>query len=299
MKNLTAKTISIIAVVLFFVYGIFGIPKSWNGDGLKAAVLDRIHLGLDLRGGTHLILQVMVNDAVNAETDRAVDRIREGLRGAKVMTADVNKPDPTNHPEEIVISNVPPDQSSAVRNVLSDVVPEYDISSSASGFNVAMKTAAATDLKNRAVELAIQKIRERVDKLGVSEPVIQKHGLGENQILVQLPGVDDPARVKDIIQSTAMLEIRQAVDSTAYPTEEAAMAAQPNHMLPDGTVLIHGKSNGGEDAVYVISRSSAVAGHDLREANDGRHYAVTDGIGTERRTHRALFEVTNAGRQSA
>ena len=269
MKNLTAKTILIIAVVLFFVYGIFGIPKSWNGDGLKAAVLDRIHLGLDLRGGTHLILQVMVNDAVNAETDRAVDRIRDGMRGAKVMTADVNKPDPANHPEQIVISNVPPDQTSAVRNVLSDVVPEYDIASNASGFSVSMKTAAATDLKNRAVELAIQKIRERVDKLGVSEPVIQKHGLGENQILVQLPGVDDPARVKDIIQSTAMLEIRQALDQTPYSDEQAAMAAQPNHMLPDGGVMIHGKPvSGGEgDVVYIISRSSAVAGHDLREAS--------------------------------
>jgi preprotein translocase subunit SecD len=269
-KNLTVKTIIIIAVMLFFLYGIVGIPKNWNKQGLLASVQDHIHLGLDLRGGTHLILQVMVNDAVNAETDRAVERIREGMRAAKVMTADVSKPDAANRPEEMTIAGVTPDQTSAVRNVLTDTVPEYDIASTAGGFTVTMKPAAATDLKNRAVELAIQKIRERVDKLGVSEPVIQKHGLGENQILVQLPGVDDPARVKDIIQSTAMLEIRQAVDQAPYPDENAAMQAH-NGVLPEGTMLIHGRtvSSGGDstDAVYVIARSSAVAGHDLREAS--------------------------------
>ena len=63
----------------------------------------------------------------------------------------------------------------------------------------------------KAVQQAIETIRNRIDQLGVSEPVIQEHGLGDYQILVQLPGVDDPARVKEIMQSTAMLEIRQAV----------------------------------------------------------------------------------------
>ena len=67
------------------------------------------------------------------------------------------------------------------------------------------------DIKTKAVAQAIETIRNRIDQLGVSEPVIQEHGLGDYQILVQLPGVDDPARVKEIMQSTAMLEIRQSL----------------------------------------------------------------------------------------
>lgn len=270
-KNLTIKTVVIVAVMLVFLYGILGIPKSWSKQGLVAAVQEHIHLGLDLRGGTHLILQVMVNDAVNAETDRAVERIRDGLRTAGVV-ADISKPDPANEPEKIVINGVNADQTTVARNVLNDKVPEYDISSGTGSFTVTMKALAATDLKNRAVELAIQKIRERVDKLGVSEPVIQKHGLGENQILVQLPGVDDPARVKDIIQSTAMLEIRLATDSVPYKSEAEALQHY-NSVLPAGSMLLHGRdvtANAEGDSVFVIARSSAVAGHDLREARSDR-----------------------------
>ena len=74
-----------------------------------------------------------------------------------------------------------------------------------------MKPSVANDTRKKAVQQAIETIRNRIDQLGVSEPVIQEHGLGDYQILVQLPGVDDPARVKEIMQSTAMLEIRQAV----------------------------------------------------------------------------------------
>jgi preprotein translocase subunit SecD len=269
-KNLTVKTLLIAGVMLVFLYGIFGVPKSWNKDGLLAAMGERIHLGLDLKGGTHLILQVVVNDAVNAETDRAMERIREGMRGANILTADLQKPDAANAPEKIAIAGLTPDQTTTVRNILTERVPEYDVASSAGGFTITMKPQAASDLKSRAVELAIQKIRERVDKLGVSEPVIQKHGLGENQILVQLPGVDDPARVKEIIQSTAMLEIRQALDPNAYPSEAAALQAH-NGVLPAGGVLMRGRTaTSSEPAVYVISRSSAVAGHDLREARTDR-----------------------------
>ena len=84
-----------------------------------------------------------------------------------------------------------------------------------------MKQQQLTDLKNRAVAQAIETIRNRVDKLGVSEPVIQEHGLGDYQILVQLPGIDDSGRVKEIMQSTAMLEIRQAMNNGATFKDES------------------------------------------------------------------------------
>jgi preprotein translocase subunit SecD len=120
------------------------------------------------------------------------------------------------------------------------------------------------------VTQAIETIRGRIDTLGVSEPVIQEHGLGEYQILVQLPGVDDPERVKAIIQSTAMLEIKQVL-SGPFASEQAALAAN-NGLLPPNAMIMHGKAAPGQngDAVYLVTRSSAVTGNDLRDAQSGQ-----------------------------
>ena len=272
-KNLRWKVIVIIAVMLVFLFGIFGVPKSWSGSGLLASMTDRIHLGLDLKGGTHLILQVQVNDAVKADAERAMERLKDEMRTRKINYADISQPDAVNNPDRVVIKGVPPDATSDLRSLINDRLPEYDATSGAeNSWVLNMKQQQLTELKNRAVAQAIETIRNRVDKLGVSEPIIQEHGLGDYQILVQLPGVDDPARVKEIMQSTAMLEIRQAMNNGAtYKDEQAALAAV-NGVLPDNSVLMHGKNIGasGEDAVYVISRVSAVAGHDLREARVGR-----------------------------
>jgi preprotein translocase subunit SecD len=272
-KNMRWKVLVIIGTLLVFLFGIFGFPWEWSGKTILSAMTDRIHLGLDLKGGTHLILQVQVNDAVNAESDRAVERLKDDLRNRKISYADINKPDPANAPDKIVLKGIPPESSGDFRSIVQDRLPEYDSTSGAeNSWVLTMKPQNLSDLKNRAVAQAIETIRNRIDKLGVSEPVIQEHGLGQYQILVQLPGVDDPARVKEIMQSTAMLEIRQALDNgQSYKDETAALAAN-NGTLPDNGVLMHGRNIGatGEDSVYVISRVSAVAGHDLREARVGR-----------------------------
>jgi preprotein translocase subunit SecD len=273
-KNLRWKVIVIIGTLLVFLCGIFGFPWEWSGKTPLSAMTDRIHLGLDLKGGTHLILQVQVNDAVNADSDRAIERIKEDLRTRKITYADVTKPDPVNGPDKIVVKGVPPESSSDFKSLVADRLPEYDPTSGAeNNWVLAMKPQQLSDLKNRAVTQAIETIRNRIDKLGVSEPVIQEHGLGQYQILVQLPGVDDPARVKEIMQSTAMLEIRQAMNGGATYKDEAAALAASNGVLPDNSVLMHGRNIGatGEDVVYIISRVSAVAGHDLREARVGRN----------------------------
>src|SRR6266550_7855963 len=258
-KNLRWKVIVIIVTLVVFLFGIFGIPKSWSGQGLVASMTDRIHLGLDLKGGTHLILQVQVNDAVNADTDRAVERLKDDLRNRKIAYADINKPDPVNGPDRVVIKGVPPESTSDFRSLVTDRLPEYDANSGPeNSWILSMKPQALSDLKNRAVAQAIETIRNRVDKLGVSEPIIQEHGLGQYQILVQLPGVDDPARVKEIMQSTAMLEIRQAIDATGYASEAEAIRAHGG-MLPPGAIMLRGSNIGsrGQDAkeeVYVVSR---------------------------------------------
>src|SRR5579864_6536000 len=152
-------------------------------------------------------------------------------------------------------------------------MPEYDLTSSENGgFTLNMKPAQLNAIKDQAVQQSIETIRSRVDTLGVSEPVIQEHGLGDYQILVQLPGVDDPARVKEIMQSTAMLEIRQAIDDKGYESEQAAINAHGG-MLPPNSVLMHGTLNipGQEprDQVFIVSRSSVVAGKDIRDAQPG------------------------------
>ena len=273
-KNLWIKTLLIVVVLLVFLYGIFGMPQKLSGEGLKSAILERIHLGLDLKGGTHLILQVVVNDAVNADTDRAVERLKEDLRSHNLSYSDISKPDPVNHPEQIVLKGVPPEASGDLRSLVQDRLPEYNLTSQAeNNWLLEMKPTVANDLKNRAVTQAIETIRNRVDQLGVSEPTIQEHGLGQYQILVQLPGVDDPARVKQIIQSTAMLEIRQAI-SGPYASEQEALQANGG-MLPANTVLLKGRSIGStgeapQEAYYIVTRSSAVSGTDLRQAQPGR-----------------------------
>jgi preprotein translocase subunit SecD len=269
-KNLTWKLIATVGILLVFLFGIFGVPKDWSGKGVVAAITDRIHLGLDLRGGTHLILQVQVNDAVNVDSDNAIARLKEDMRARKINYADIVKPDPVGHPEAIVVKGVPPDQSSDFKSIVNDRLPEYNATSGAeNSWTVAMKAQSLADLKNRAVAQAIETIRNRIDQLGVSEPVIQEHGLGQYQILVQLPGVDDPARVKEIMQSTAMLEIKQALGGP-YPSEQAALQDKGG-VLPPDVVLMQGKSIGSRrtdngEQWYLISRASAVTGRDLRDA---------------------------------
>ena len=274
-KNLLWKLVLILGTLLVFLYGIFGVPKSVSGSGLLNAMTDRIHLGLDLRGGTHLILQVQVNDAVNIDSDNAVEVLKSQLNKRKIAFADVAKPDPQGSPDHIVLKGVPVASRSDLIGIVNDNLPEYEVGSGADNtWNVTMKPASMSDLKNRAVTQAIETIRNRIDSLGVSEPVIQEHGLGQYQILVQLPGVDDPARVKEIVQSTAMLEIKQSLGGP-YPSEQAAMQSQPNGMLPADAVLLPGHAMPGTgdadgQSWYLVSRVSAVSGKDLRDAQPSR-----------------------------
>jgi preprotein translocase subunit SecD len=274
-KNLTWKLGLIVGILLIFLFGIFGLPQSFSGQGLLASLQNRIHLGLDLKGGTHLILQVQVNDAVNVDSDNAIERLKQDLRTHKINYAEISKPDPVSNPDKIVIKGVGPEASSDLRAIVNDRLPEYNLASGAENtWTVSMKPQALTELKDHAVQQAIETIRNRIDSLGVSEPTIQEHGLGQYQILVQLPGIDDPARVKDIMQSTAMLEIRQSLGGP-YPSEQAALQ-EHGGVLPPDAVLLQGKSRSSDAADsapvwYLISRSSAVTGRDLRDAQPSRN----------------------------
>src|SRR5271169_6714457 len=138
-KNLSWKLAVIVGILLVFLAGIFGIPKAWSGRGMLASITDRIHLGLDLRGGTHLILQVQVNDAVNVDSDNAVARLKEDFRTRKINYADILKPDAEKHPETIVVKGITPDQTSDFKSIVTDRLPDYEATSGAeNSWTVAM-----------------------------------------------------------------------------------------------------------------------------------------------------------------
>jgi preprotein translocase subunit SecD len=269
-KNLNSKIALIIAVLLICVYGIIGIPSGFSGQALKDSLTRRIHLGLDLRGGAHLILEVVVSEAVSAETDNLVGLIQQELRKAHLTFTRVYKPDPAK-PQVIRIEGVPPASVSAVRSTLdAKYSNEYDISGGSDNtFTLAMKANVQSALEKKTVEQAIETIRDRVDSLGVSEPVIQEYGLGANQILVELPGIDDLDRVKSIIQSTARLSIH-AVIGGPFPDEQAALSSVSGN-LPADQMLAHGSgamaTGSDSDSVYILQRTSVVAGNDFRSAD--------------------------------
>jgi preprotein translocase subunit SecD len=274
-KNLRGRILAIIAVLLIAIYGMIGLPSGLTGKALLAAITKNIHLGLDLRGGAHLILKVQVADAVNAETDNLVGTIQQDLKKAHLAYSQVIKPDPTARPQQVRLDGVPPASSSAARSLLdSKYSNEYDISGgSDNNFTLTMKPNIQSALEKKTVQQAIETIRDRVDSLGVSEPVIQEYGLGANEILVELPGIDDLDRVKSIIQSTARLSIH-AVVGGPFPDEQAALGSVGGNVPPD-QMLIHGSGNmatgSDADAVYVLQRVSIVAGNDFRSADPSQN----------------------------
>jgi|NGEPerStandDraft_6_1074524.scaffolds.fasta_scaffold14782_3 preprotein translocase subunit SecD len=278
-KNLKNRVALIVAVLLVCLYGIFGIPSGVSGKALMEAMSSRIHLGLDLRGGAHLILQVVVKEAVNGETDNAVARIQQDLKTANLTFSQVYKPEPlrqdgTGKPEVLRVEGITPANASAVRSLLDTKYSnEYDLTGggSDSSFTLTMKPLVEKALDEKTVQQAIETIRDRVDSLGVSEPLIQEYNLGANQILVELPGISDLDRVKSIIQSTARLEIH-AVVGGPYQDEAAALASVGG-AVPADEELIHGSgalaTGSDADSVYVLQRISIVSGSDFRSADPG------------------------------
>ncbi len=262
-KNLAGKAGFIIAVLVIFVYGIIGIPHG----GLKNSLLQRINLGLDLRGGTHLVLQVHVAEAIGSQTDIDVQRLNTALAATGATAA---KLDPA-HANVITVSGIAPPQAGPVRDILNgNSYTDYDLAQAGNGATggtdtLTLKQSAIRDLEARTLQQSIETIRTRIDSLGVSEPVIEQYGLGDNQILVQLPGVSDPAHVEDIIQSTAKLEIHEVV-GPGYPDQQSALTALNGIIPPEEEILPGVGAPGTPPQYWVLKRAAIVAGPDFRDA---------------------------------
>src|ERR1035437_2964742 len=116
-KNLKGKTAFIVAFLVVFCYGFLGIPHGVTPSALEQALSDHIKLGLDLKGGTHLVLKVHVDEAVGSTTDRDVQRIEDDLEKAGITGQAVHKLDPVAHPEQITISGIPAEKASDARAI--------------------------------------------------------------------------------------------------------------------------------------------------------------------------------------
>ena len=162
-KNLTSKTILIVAILLVFIFGIFGIPHGISGQAWRDALSNRISLGLDLKGGTHLVLQVMVDEAVAAETDNAVGRLQGDLQAAGISVGSVGKPNPSD-PVTLQVSGVPADKTGDVRNLLDTKYgQQYNISSTSDGFTLTLKPTEQQALETKTLQQSIETISTRIN----------------------------------------------------------------------------------------------------------------------------------------
>ena len=274
--TLWRKFVVVLTVTLGCLYGVIGLPSSV--EEAKNNLSERIRLGLDLKGGVHLILQVQVQDAIRSECDRAIARLQSELttRGIDVGTITRNDPRTVEEADSIMISieGVQRDQVSDFRNAVEEMFPEWiPAAQTSSSWEMTMRPSALASIKRETVTQTIATIENRINGLGLTEPTIQQHGRAdaEYEILVQLPGLTDPGRVMGILQMTAQLEIT-AVLGGPYATPEAAVAAN-NGVLPPNAVIrpyVDRNVRAAGPEYYVLNRLPVVTGSDLRDARASR-----------------------------
>ena len=253
-KNLQWKLLAIIAVA-----------------GLSALAIyppeERIRLGLDLEGGVHMVLRVQTDDALQLETETAAEQLGEQLSLQGIEVTSTVAVDPTT----IRIEGVPPERDAEFRQMAEDQLSlSYERESGAAGsYTYRMRLPVESSLRDESVRQALQTIERRVNELGVAEPIVAPYSVGGDQILVQLPGVSDVARAKEIIRSTALLELKLVEDGPAMSQE--LLLQTRNGVLPPDMEVVTGTSellSGGvpETVYYMVRRVAAVTGRDLRNA---------------------------------
>ena len=224
-------------------------PPAYDRQGVSKDELianwnHNIKLGLDLRGGSHLVLQVQAQDAFVAEAQQVAEHIKDELakQGIAFTSIDTTEPKTLEDAEKVAINirGVPPEKAGTLRQIVTDRAPAWNMSSSGSDYTLTIKPTEAIDLRRRTVQRTINTIETRVNGLGLAESAVVPRGRqeGEGEILVQLPGVDDPARIKQILQTAAVLELYEVKDGP-FATEEEARAKHGG-ILPLNTKLIKG-----------------------------------------------------------
>jgi len=279
MKNFgwrAAIIIGVIGVSLFLM-----IPDS---EKRKRGQWVNLNLGLDLRGGSHLVMEVVTSDAVAAESDTVASRISQKLKDKGIPFESIHR----DGIQTIVLAGFPAERGSDVDTLISDTVSPNEWTQSRPAPNrivLSMSPRVARFLEETAVEQCLTTIRNRIDQFGVTEPSIQQQGgLGQkatSRIVLQLPGVEDPSRVKDIIQTQARLEWKEMTYPPGIPeggfmapdTREA-LASMFGGRLPEDTeaypqppdVRAVAAGRGERTYWWPLKKVSGIAGADLRAA---------------------------------
>jgi preprotein translocase subunit SecD len=312
--NLKWRALSVLAIIIFCLYFLIGYPTFPTSFAqVKDNFGRQIKLGLDLQGGTHLILQVQVQEAIAQETDTTVDRLTTLLRSKNIHYDEVRRVDDTH----ILVRNIDPSQLSQFRDIISTQYNNvWDMSPAAgdpSGYTLTLRSNAVTQIKDSTMTQSLETIERRINALGLTEPTIQlRGGSNTNEILVQLPGEGDPTRAKAVIQAGGQLELKLVEDPVPYSSETEALTRHGG-VLPAGTEIVPGRSEtrnatGAIDAGevwYVLSRAAVVTGRDLRSAIENRNttnpgqYQVNFTLSPDAAKRFGPFTQQNIGRQMA
>jgi len=311
--NLKWKALFIFAVIVFCIYFLIGYPVFPTSLAqVKDNFSKQIKLGLDLQGGTHLILQVQVQEAIAQETDTTVDRLTTLLRSKNIHYDEVRRVDDTH----FLVRNIDSSQLSQLRDVYSaQFANDWDMSAAAGELNSytwTLRPSAIARTQESTMTQSLETIERRINALGLTEPTIQLHGRKDNEILVQLPGEGDPTRAKAVIQAGGQLELKLMEDPQTYSSQAEALSRHGG-VLPPGTELIPGRSEtrnptAGFDTGevwYVLSRAPIVTGRDLRSAVENRNTAnpgmwqVNFTLSPEAAKRFGPFTQQNIGRQMA
>jgi preprotein translocase subunit SecD len=268
-KNLAWKLIMILALMVICIL-CFVWPRE-KGAGL----LSRINLGLDLKGGIHLDLRVVTDDALNQQLNQDANKISQDLKKKNIPFDAAKKANGYT----VDISGIPSAQEKDVRAMLdSSYGGNYTIRSMTdqgkTNFSITLTGKYIRDTKDSTVKQARETIRRRIDSLGVTEPTLQIHGTSgqdvEDRIMVELPGVDDPDRVKGIIENTAQLELRlvKKENGGAFSTLESALQANGGKISDDYQVLEYREERGEQQGTQylVVSKYPVITGKNLKTA---------------------------------
>ncbi len=239
-----------------------------------------IKLGLDLKGGVHLVMQVKTDDAIKAATDLDMETLRTELTKRGVTPDKLER----SGIDGILVSGVDSSKAGAFRDVVASQFSAYDLSSKGGGgFELRLKPAQARGIRESSVRQAVETIRNRIDKFGVAEPVVQEIGFaggGGEMVLVQLPGIQNTERVKELIGSPAYLEWKLVSIPPGYkpddfqricPTTKDRLLSLFGGTLPADTELFEAEHQqpGGETAYWPCKKTSPITGKDLKDARRG------------------------------
>jgi preprotein translocase subunit SecD len=310
--NLKWKFVFIVLVILGCIYGLVGLPTFPTSVAqLKDNFSHEIKLGLDLQGGTHLVLQVQTQEAIAQETDQMVERVSTWLRSKNIRYDEVRRVDDTH----ILVRNIDPARISDFRDYISQQFANFwDMSPAAgdpSGYTLTLRGAAVAQIQETTMTLSLETIDRRINALGLTEPTIQlRGGQNSNEILVQLPGEGDPTRAKGVIQEGGQLELRLLEDPVVYTSQTDALSKHSG-VLPPGTELLPGRVDTRSSSAaspegegwYIVSRAPIVTGRDLRSATENRNtnnpgqWVVDFTLSAEAARRFGPFTQQNIGRQ--